>query len=100
MIARIWEYQVPGESEDEFRRHYGPTGSWADLFRWSPGYIDTLLLGDDVVPGRYVTVDRWESASAYGAFRERFADDYVALDRRCEKLTTREVDLGAFVVVP
>jgi len=47
-----------------------------------------------------VTVDRWTSAADYEAFRERFADEYAALDARCEKLTTCEVALGSFEVVP
>lgn len=98
-VARVWEFQVAPPAEAEFRRHYGPGGSWARLFRRSPGYIETLLLHDAAVPQRYVTVDLWESAPAFEAFRERFADEYAALDARCEQLTTREVDLGSFVVM-
>lgn len=99
-VTHVWEFQVPPSADAEFRRHYGPGGSWADLFRRSSGYIETLLLRDAAAPGRYLTIDRWESAAAYEAFRERFADDYAALDARCEELTTREVALGAFDVVP
>jgi heme-degrading monooxygenase HmoA len=98
--AKVWEFHVPPSSDAEFRRHYGPGGSWARLFRRSPGYIETLLLHDAASPGRYVTIDLWASAAAYEAFRERFADDYAALDARCEELTTREIALGSFEVVP
>ena len=99
-VTHVWEFQVPPAAEAEFRRHYGPTGSWVDLFRRSPGHIETLLLRDAATPGRYVTIDRWESAASYEAFRERFAAEYAALDARCEKLTTREVRLGSFDEVP
>ena len=98
-VANVWEFHVPPPADAEFRRHYGPGGSWADLFRRSHGHIETLLLRDAATPGRYLTVDRWESAAAYEAFRERFADEYALLDARCEKLTTREVALGSFVVL-
>lgn len=100
MIVYVWEYRVPAASESEFRRHHGPESSWVRQFRRSPDHIETLLLHDAATPGRYVTIDRWESAEAYGAFRERFAGEYAELDSRCEQLTTREVDLGAFVDVP
>lgn len=99
MIAYVWEFHVPTGAESEFRRLYGPDGSWVRLFRRGPGHIETLLLRDATTPGRYVTVDRWESAAAYRAFRERFADEYEALDRVCEALTDGEASLGSFVEV-
>ncbi len=99
MIVHVWEYRVPAASESEFRRHYGPEGTWVRLFRRSPDHLETLLLHDAATPGRYVTIDRWRSTESYRAFRERFAGEYAELDRRCETLTTREVDLGSFVDV-
>jgi hypothetical protein len=92
----VWEFEVPVTADAEFRRHYGPNGSWATLFRQDPAYIETLLLHDSRRIGRYLTVDRWRSASAYQSFRQRFAEQYDALDRACEKLTSREVSLGEF----
>ena len=100
MIVHVWEYRVPATSESEFRRNYGPEGTWVRLFRRSPGHIETLLLHDAATPGRYVTIDRWKSAEAYTAFRERFAGEYEAVDRRCEALTTHELSLGTFGDVP
>jgi quinol monooxygenase YgiN len=66
------------------------------LFRRSPDYIETLLLEDDVVPGRYLTVDRWRSKAAYLAFRAAFAEQYEQLDDECEQLTAAERSLGEF----
>jgi hypothetical protein len=37
----LWEFIVETEHLDEFERRYGPQGSWAQLFRQSPGYIQT-----------------------------------------------------------
>lgn len=96
----VWEYEVRPEAEAAFRLAYGPEGDWVRLFRRGSGHVETLLLSDDTVPGRFVTIDRWESAEAYEIFRERFAGDYAALDRHCQRLTTREVAVGAFTEVP
>lgn len=59
--ASVWEFEVSASTEAEFRRHYGPNGSWVELFRQDPAYIETLLLKDISVPGRYLTIDRWQS---------------------------------------
>lgn len=96
MLVHLWKYEVRPGAEAEFRRAYGPEGDWVRLFRRAPGHIETLLLHDAEATGRYVTVDRWESAAAYAAFRERFAAEYVTLDERCAALTTREASLGTF----
>lgn len=92
----IWEFEVEADAEEEFRREYGPGGSWVALFRRHPGYLDTLLLHDATRPGRYLTIDRWTSAAAYAAFRARAAAEYDALDRACERLTRGERSLGVF----
>lgn len=95
-FASVWEFRVRPEAVAEFERHYGPQGSWAQLFRQAPGYLETLLLRDAEEPLRYLTIDRWRSAADYRGFRARFAREYAALDARCEALTTGEAALGAF----
>jgi hypothetical protein len=45
-----------------------------------------------------VTIDRWESAAAFEAFKTRFAAEYDAIDRSCESLTRRETLIGRFEV--
>ena len=95
----IWEFEVPAATESEFRRHYGPGGSWVTLFRSDSAFIETLLLHDPSREGRYVTVDRWRSADAYRLFRQTFSEQYQALDQICEGLTKKETNLGSFLVV-
>jgi heme-degrading monooxygenase HmoA len=92
----VWEFLVPPESQAEFERHYGTGGTWVQLFRQAPGHIETLLLKDQDNPGRYLTIDRWQSELAYRSFRSQFAQQYDALDCRCEGLTLREAALGTF----
>jgi heme-degrading monooxygenase HmoA len=93
----IWAFVVREDSRQQFEEHYGPSGTWAQLFRMSDEYIETLLLQDKNDPCRYVTIDRWRSHGAYKAFRTGFADDYARLDRQCGSLTTHEQALGEYV---
>jgi heme-degrading monooxygenase HmoA len=92
----VWEFEVPATMEREFLRHYGPAGGWVALFRRAPGYVETLLLKDESKPGRYLTLDRWESEQAYRAFREHYGREYAAMDQSCEGLASRETPLGSF----
>lgn len=94
--AYLWEFTVEPVHVDEFMRHYGPEGSWVALFRTAPGYVNTALLRDTSSAVRFVTIDRWQSESAYRAFRSQRAREYAALDQLCERLTTREVALGEY----
>ena len=99
MAARytyIWEFHVAGEALEEFERHYGPAGTWVELFLQSPAYIATLLLQDSTNSLRYLTIDRWESEAAYQDFLSRFSEQYAHLDARCEHLTTSERLLGHY----
>ncbi|HET7567937.1 MAG TPA: antibiotic biosynthesis monooxygenase [Gaiellaceae bacterium] len=75
MIALVFSYEVhdPGE----FERVYGPEGEWAQFFRQGRGYVGTELLRDLEQPGRYLVVDRWESAEAYNEFAAEHRDEYV-----------------------
>ena len=92
----VWEFWVRPERRTEFERHYGPDGTWAALFRRSPGYLGTLLLHDRAQELRYVTIDRWDDVESYRGFRASHSREYEAIDRLCEALTTREAALGEF----
>lgn len=92
----LWEFQVEADKEADFLANYGPEGSWAQLFRQSSDYIETLLLHDKTIPGRYLTLDRWKTREGHDAFRADFAAQYARLDADCERLTVSERSLGAF----
>jgi hypothetical protein len=70
MFVRIWQFRVAPEKADEFRRVY------------------------------FLTIDRWDSAEAWAAFRRAWGDEYAALDRRCQELTVAEGEIGTFGTVP
>lgn len=96
----VWEFRARPGARERFEAAYGPEGEWVRLFRQAAGYLGSELLHDADEPGRYLTIDRWESRAACDAFRERFATAFEALDARCEALTERETKLGDFEPVP
>jgi heme-degrading monooxygenase HmoA len=75
VIALVFSYEV--REPAEFESAYGPEGAWAAFFRQGRGYIGTELLRDVETPGRYLVVDRWESAEAYNAFAAEHRDEYM-----------------------
>lgn len=99
MIVVIWRYRVRMGRESAFERVYGPRGDWAVLFRRAAGYITTELLQDASAPRLYLTIDRWQSETAYHAFRERQSQEYEALDAHCAALTESEEFLGTFLFI-
>ena len=69
------------------------------LFRSAPGFRGTELIQSTDDAAMYLTIDRWESAEAWGAFLEAWRDEYHELDRACESLTQAETEIGSFLVV-
>ena len=96
MFVTLWEFEVKPGSEELFERTYGPDGRWAELFRRDARYLGTRLLRDVGAARVYVTMDSWESLSAYKEFREKLAAEYEELDRESEALTERERHLGEY----
>ena len=92
----IWEFQVKPGSEAAFEQAYGPDGDWVQLFRKARGYLRTELLRDTDKPNRYVTVDHWQSEAAQRNFRQKFAGEFEAIDKKCEALTESETLIGHF----
>jgi heme-degrading monooxygenase HmoA len=91
MTYRVaWAYEVRPEMVSVFERTYGTDGDWARLFRSARGYLGTELFRSVDAPGRFLTIDEWESLAAYEIFRARFAAVYAELDGRCDELTHSE----------
>ena len=95
----VWEFWVRVGAEAEFERAYGKAGAWVRLFSGDAAYGGTRLVRDASEPGRYLTLDSWESAAAYEAFKKNHVAEYGEIDRECEKLTEEEKELGRFVEV-
>jgi heme-degrading monooxygenase HmoA len=96
MFMRIWQFRVPAEKADDFRAVYGPTGDWSRLFQRETAFLGTELLQSATHPDIFLTIDRWDSIEAWAAFLRAWGDEYTALDRRCERLTVAEEEIGTF----
>lgn len=94
--AILWEFVVPPPKMAAFEAAYGPDGAWTHLFRQAAGFIDVKLLRCVDQTGRYLTIDRWTSVTAFEDFMRLFAADYQALDSQLEGLALTEVRLGSF----
>jgi heme-degrading monooxygenase HmoA len=95
----VWEYVVRPDRIEPFLRTYGPAGEWVQLFRRASGYIRTELHRDRSDPRRFLTIDYWESADHWQAFRSQFAQEFEELDAKGERLTEREEEQGRFELV-
>jgi heme-degrading monooxygenase HmoA len=94
LIALVFSYEV--SDVEEFEREYGPEGEWAAFFRGGRGYIGTELLRDVELPGRYLVIDRWESAAAYDAFAAANRDEYMRRVDDTAFLYQQELRFGTF----
>jgi heme-degrading monooxygenase HmoA len=92
----IWEFTVREEHILEFISACGPNGDWANLFRRAEGYLGTELLRSSREPNIFLTIDRWESATRFEIFQERFGVEYKKLDARFESYTSSEKKVGVF----
>ena len=96
----IWTYRIAPEHRAAFLAAYNPSGEWAQLFSRDRAYLHTQLLQDADDANRYVTLDFWTTQAARDAFRKQYADEFEALDGRCENYTIDETFLGDFTNLP
>jgi heme-degrading monooxygenase HmoA len=94
MIALVFSYEVRDPAQ--FEAVYGPEGDWAQFFEGAHGYIGTELLRDVDAPGRYLVIDRWETADAYNAFVAERRDDYMRRVDETGFLYDQELRFGTF----
>jgi heme-degrading monooxygenase HmoA len=99
MIKIIWAFRVRAASEKEFVAAYGSHGDWARLFAKAPGYHGTQLLKDAPQTQRYLTIDSWDSLTAFDEFKRDFHREYIELDSRFEAFTEIEEPIGVFEVL-
>jgi uncharacterized damage-inducible protein DinB/heme-degrading monooxygenase HmoA len=97
MYWLVWEFRVADDQRAAFEAIYGAGGDWMRLFERAAGYVGSELLRDPADPGRYVTIDRWQTRANFDAFRSRSSDAYGELDRRCADLTQDERLWGALL---
>jgi heme-degrading monooxygenase HmoA len=95
-IQTIWEYEVKADQITQFKEAYGPNGDWARLFQKCPGFIKTELKRDIKNSNGFITIDYWQSYSAFSAIQQLIATEYKILDKLCEEFTLSENHIGIF----
>lgn len=98
-VVIVWTYVVKAEYARQFEETYGDNGKWAQLFRHSDEYLNTVFCQDVNHPYRYSTFDYWTTAEAFKAFREKWQAEYFALDQFCAGWTLEENYVGTFRLV-
>ncbi len=96
MIQVAWEFVVKPQAIERFEQAYGPAGDWAALFARYPGFRGTTLLRDVATPGRYVTIDRWDSRRQRDDMLTRGQDEYTRLDASFADCLESEAEVGIF----
>jgi heme-degrading monooxygenase HmoA len=94
VIALVFSYEV--RDIEAFEGVYGADGDWARFFRTGRGFIGTELLRDIELPGRYLVIDRWESAEDYNAFAAENRDAYMQRVDDSRFLYEQELRFGTF----
>jgi len=94
VIALVFAYET--EDPSHFEEVYGANGAWAAFFRAGQGYAGSELLRDVEQAGRYLVVDRWESAEAYNRFVESHREEYMRRVDETAFLYRQELRLGTF----
>jgi hypothetical protein len=92
----IWEYDVKDKFRADFIEAYKSNGLWVKLFRECEDYIKTDLKQDIDQPNRFLTIDYWQSHSAFSAMKQTIGDEYNQLDKQCEAYTLSENHIGYF----
>ena len=94
MIALVFSYEV--RDAVAFEAAYGPEGDWAGFFGGARGFVGTELLRDVETPGRYLVIDRWESADAYNDFVAQHQAEYLRRSDEARFSYLQELRFGAF----
>ena len=92
----IWEYEVNDKFRADFIEAYNSNGLWVKLFREYEGYIKTDLKQDKDQSSRFLTIDYWQSHSAFSAMKQTISGEYNRLDKQCEAYTLSENHIGYF----
>jgi len=62
--AYLWGFNVKPGSEAEFELHYSSDGTWTQLFRHSPDFIETVLTGALTQVSIFANFETWHTPSS------------------------------------
>ena len=97
MLTIIWEFRPKPACYEDFINAYKADGRWAKLFAQAKGFQGTQLIQDKADQNRFITIDQWDTQSAYDTFQKEFGQAYQQLDQELEGLNNQETLIGNFV---
>jgi heme-degrading monooxygenase HmoA len=98
VIYIVWEFRVKKNKRKPFETYYRSNGKWAEMFRQSEAYQESVLIHDSENAERYLVVDIWKDIDSFRSFKRKFGEEYAILDTKCEAFTDEERCLGFFSV--
>ena len=99
MIEIVREFVVKEEARGQFELAYGPGGAWSKLLARTAGFRGTTVLRDTVNPGRYLTIDIWDTLAQREQMLEERAADCSNLDATFAGWTESKTEVGIFRVL-
>jgi heme-degrading monooxygenase HmoA len=100
MFVILWEFEVKPGNRVGFEKAYGSAGTWVQLFRHDSRFRGTQLVHDPSRDDHYVTLDFWDSETAYRHFLTTNRQAYEELDSSLQGLTLRERHVISFELDP
>ena len=99
MIEVIREFDIKEESRSRFELAFGPGGAWSSLFARCPGFRGTTVLRDTQNPGRYLTIELWETEAQREQVLTENRTGYSELEAAFDEWTESRTKLGVFSVL-
>lgn len=96
MVELVTAFVVNEDFRGRLELIFGPGGAWSSLFGKSPGFRGTTLLGDIHQPGRYLTIDYWDSEAEREQALAAAQADFEALAADLATWAETRTELGIF----
>jgi uncharacterized membrane-anchored protein YitT (DUF2179 family) len=93
-----WRFVARPDRLDEFKKEYGPDGSWAKLLARGGGFVKTELTPYRNAPNEFITLDYWDSREHFDRFKAEYTEEYRLLDERLAALTTHQERISRTLV--
>ena len=99
MIEFVCEFVVKDEVRGQFELAFGPGGLWSKLFAQQPGFRGTTLMRDMKNPGRYLTVDLWDTEAQRDHALSEYKTEYSNLEATLADWSESTTEIGIFRVL-
>ena len=99
MIEVVCEFVIKEEARGQFELAYGPGGLWSKLYAQRAGFRGTTLMRDMKNPGRYLTVDLWDTEAQRDQTLSECKTEYSYLEATLADWSESKTEVGIFRVL-